>query len=42
VLALLSGLIVGPAFFIIGVLQPGFIPPGLSILFFSCAAIAAA
>ena len=30
-----------PAFFIIGVLQPGFIPAGLSILFFSYAAIAA-
>ena len=33
-LALLSGPIVGPASFINRVLQPGFIPPGLSILFF--------
>jgi hypothetical protein len=41
VLAPLSVLIVGPTFFIIRVLQPGLIPPALSILFFSYAAIAA-
>ena len=37
----LGALIVGPAFFIVRVLQPGLIPPALSILFFSYAAIVA-
>jgi predicted membrane metal-binding protein len=41
VLAPLSVMIVGPAFFIIRVLQPGLIPPALAILFFSYAATAA-
>jgi hypothetical protein len=41
VLAPLSVLIVGPTFFIIRVLQPGLIPPALSVLLFSYAAIAA-
>jgi 4-amino-4-deoxy-L-arabinose transferase-like glycosyltransferase len=41
VLAPLSALIVGPALFIVRVLQPGLIPPALSILFFSYAAIVA-
>jgi 4-amino-4-deoxy-L-arabinose transferase-like glycosyltransferase len=41
VLAPLSVMIVGPAFFIIRVLQPGLIPPALAILLFSYAAIAA-
>ncbi|WP_245286799.1 hypothetical protein [Bradyrhizobium sp. Tv2a-2] len=41
VLAPLSMLIVGPAFFIIRVLQPGLVLPALSILLFSYAAIAA-
>jgi hypothetical protein len=37
----LGALIVGPAFFIVRVLQPGLIPPALSTLFFSYAAIVA-
>jgi hypothetical protein len=41
VLAPLSVLIVAPAFFIIRVLQPGLIPPALSVVFFSYAALAA-
>jgi len=41
VLAPLSVMIVGPAFFIIRVLQPGLISPALAILFFSYAATAA-
>jgi 4-amino-4-deoxy-L-arabinose transferase-like glycosyltransferase len=41
VLAPLCALIVGPAFVIIRVFQPGLIRPAFSILFFSYAAIAA-
>jgi len=40
-LAPLCAMIVGPAFFIIRMFQPGLIPPAFSILFFSYAAIAA-
>ncbi len=41
VLALLSVLIAVPAFLIIRVLEPGFVPPAFSILLFAEAAIAA-
>ena len=41
ILALLSVLIAAPAFLIIRLLEPGFVPPAFSILLFSEAAIAA-
>jgi len=41
ILALLSVLIAVPAFLIIRVLEPGFVPPAFSILLFAEAAIAA-
>jgi hypothetical protein len=41
VLALLSMLIAAPAFLMIRLLEPGFVPPAFSILLFSDAAIAA-
>jgi hypothetical protein len=40
-LALLSGLIMGPSFLIVLLLQAGLVPPALSVSFFSYSAIAA-